>query len=55
MPEESRTRRLAILIDADCQRRWETRPHAGARVGQFRAVFSDGRAWVSALARALPI
>jgi hypothetical protein len=38
-----------------CQRRWETRPHAGARVGQFRAVFSDGRAWVSALARALPI
>jgi hypothetical protein len=23
--------------------------------GQFRAVFSDGRVWVSALARALPI
>ena len=23
-----------------CQRRWKTRPHAGARVGQFGAVFS---------------
>jgi translocation and assembly module TamA len=46
---------VRITPQADCQRRWETRPHAGARVGQFRAVFSDGRAWVSALARALAI
>ena len=38
-----------------CQRRWKTRPHASVRTGQFRAVFSDGRDWVSALARALPI
>jgi hypothetical protein len=39
----------------ECQRRWKTRPHASVRTGQFRAVFSDGRDWVSALARALPI
>ena len=38
-----------------CQRRWKTRPQAGARVGQFRAAFSDCRAWVTALGRALPI
>jgi adenylate cyclase len=38
-----------------CQRRRKTGPHAGARVGQFSAAFSDGRAGVSALARALSI
>ncbi len=44
-----------LRIRLGCQRRWKTRPQAGARVGQFRAAFSDGRAWVSALARALPL
>jgi hypothetical protein len=38
-----------------CQRRRKTGPHAGARVGQFSAAFSDGLTRVSALARALPI
>jgi len=42
-------------VETYCQRRWKTRPHASVRTGQFRAVFSDGRDWVSALARALPI
>jgi ABC-type amino acid transport substrate-binding protein len=42
-------------LTVTCQRRRKTRPHAGARVGQFNAAFSDGRAGVSALARALPI
>jgi hypothetical protein len=37
-----------------CQRRWKTGRHAGARVGQFSAAFSDGWAGVNALARALP-
>jgi len=47
--------RLTGITRDMCQRRWKTRPHASVRTGQFRAVFSDGRDWVSALARALPI